>query len=167
MNIRLPKFAKHSEWGMQSHPEFPCVLLKDALITSADPLCQRRYECRADGVLRFVVAPHYMLLKAGYACDGSSCSPDVADDPVLGDNMLAAFFHDAGYQFSEVPVFRRMFPRSLWDGLHLEIMRQRKFKVRWIYYACLRACGWWNFGARRNSGATLTVVEADRREDAL
>lgn len=160
MKVHCPPFAKYHDWGVQKHPKFPCVLLRDTALAFGEPICSRRYECYADGVLFMVVSPYAMILKAGYACDGSTWSPDVADDRLLGDNMLAAFFHDAGYQFSEVLLFREKFPRSFWDGLHYAINREKKFKPRWLYRAGLWAFGWWNFGARRKSKAKLQIIDS-------
>lgn len=160
MKVHCPQFKKGSEWGTQAHQDFPCALWKRTTITFGEPVCGKVYECYADGKLWFTVTPYSMTLEAGYACDGSSNSPDVPDDPFWGDNMLATFFHDSGYQWSEMLLFREKFPRSFWDGLHYDINREKKFKLRWLYRAGLWAFGWWNFGTWRKSKAKLQIIDS-------
>lgn len=96
--------------------EWKYLFLKDVTAFSDKKICKGKYHLiDQDGVERGRIYPYGITVRAGYAWNGSSDSPDL--DAVI----LASGFHDLLYQFSACVGFPQEITRKWADDMFYEL----------------------------------------------
>jgi len=119
MIAKIPAFRENAEWRKLTSDErngrpWKYKLLQDVSVRFKDTICFGAYYLYdGNGNHWGTISPREISVSAGYAWNGSSCSPD------LPGVLLPSVVHDLLYQFSGVAAFpfSRHFADSLFYGL--------------------------------------------------
>lgn len=152
MTVSCPAFSEGVSWrrltaAERAGSDWKYKTQIKVAIYFAEPICARSYRLiDQDGNVRGAICPNAIIVFAGYAWNGSSCSPD------LPSVMLASLFHDLLFQFSGC----NGFPLSLWfcNNLFLALCSS----PLGIAYRIGLFAGSWAFWKRNADNLTIETI---------
>lgn len=137
MMLPRPQFIEGTHWRKLTADErngrpWKYKLIQDITVWFDRPICFGSYYLHdGNGDHWGTISPRFIMVSAGYAWNGSSCSPD------LRGVLLASVVHDLLYQFSGVPLFP--FSRHFCDNLFFSLSST---PLAFAYRAGLFLGGW-------------------------
>lgn len=151
MIIQRPDFIEGSHWRKLTSVErngrpWKYLLRQDLTVYLDRPICFGNYQLYdGNGDHWGTLSPRFIMVRPGYAWNGSSFSPD------LPGVLLASLVHDLLYQFSGAECFP--FSRTFCDNLFFSLCTTR---LAFAYRLGLLVGGWACWG-RKETGLHIVT----------